>query len=162
MSRLTLSFDQRLIDDVRKQSADIINDELGSLTARLKQEFPRGVSSGESSLSGSLQFRPANASAPSITAKVESPLPFSVERLAGRGPGKPPPISAVERWALSKGISPYAVARKIGEQGTNRWQEGESANVLRIDPRSKVIPTDKGLQKDATDRIVRRIEGIRF
>lgn len=39
-----------------------------------------------------------------------------VER--GRGPGRPPPVAAVEAWARSKGINPYALAASIGRKGT--------------------------------------------
>lgn len=39
-----------------------------------------------------------------------------VER--GRGPGRPPPVAAVEAWARSKGMNPYALARSIGRKGT--------------------------------------------
>lgn len=40
--------------------------------------------------------------------------------LYGRGPGKMPPISAIESWTKKRGItiSPWAIARHIGKYGT--------------------------------------------
>lgn len=36
----------------------------------------------------------------------------------GRGPGKPPPVAAIEGWARRHGRNPWAVARAIGNKGT--------------------------------------------
>lgn len=39
----------------------------------------------------------------------------------GRNPGRMPPVQAIRRWTRAKGIperSAYAIAKKIGEQGT--------------------------------------------
>ena len=162
MTSLDLGFDQTLFNEVRRDVAGIVNDNLSQLVEDIIDELPRGVSPDGDSLASNFFLSPASLSTNDFTATVFSPLPFSTERLAGRGPGKPPPASKLEAWARSKGLNPYAVAKKIGQQGTQRWQEGESANVLRIDPRTKVIPTDKGLQKQATDRIVAEVEGLRY
>ncbi|MEM9263944.1 MAG: hypothetical protein AAGA46_00295 [Cyanobacteria bacterium P01_F01_bin.13] len=162
MTTLRLSFDQTLFDDIRQDVADILDDELLELAATLERDSPRGVSSASDSLGGNWDIQPAQIRPSQIQARVFNPLPFALERLAGRGPGEQPPIDPrIRAWALSKGISPYAVAQKIGEFGTDRYIEGESANALRIDPRTKEVPTDKGLQAETTDRIARRIEGIR-
>jgi len=42
----------------------------------------------------------------------------------GRGPGKPPPIATIERWLNAKGltISAWAVAKKIGKEGSADWR----------------------------------------
>jgi HK97 gp10 family phage protein len=41
---------------------------------------------------------------------------FFVEH--GRGPGKPPPVAAIEGWARRHGANPFLVARAIGRRGT--------------------------------------------
>ena len=162
MATLTLSFNENLFEEIRQDVADIFDDELLELAALLERDSPRGVSSRGDSLGGNWDIEPARIASNEIKASVLNPLPFALERLAGRGPGKQPPIDPrIRAWALSKGISPYAVAKKIGRVGTDRYIEGESANILRIDPRTKEIPVDRGAQKDATDRIVQRIGGIR-
>lgn len=50
----------------------------------------------------------------------------------GRAPGRMPPVSAIEAWARAKGLTfstprqarswAFAVARKIGRQGTRRYR----------------------------------------
>ncbi|MEL7191509.1 MAG: hypothetical protein AAFO96_03650 [Bacteroidota bacterium] len=42
--------------------------------------------------------------------------------LNGRGPGLPPPIPEIEDWLRGRGLdySPFAVARRIAERGTQR------------------------------------------
>ena len=162
MIEFTLGFDSMLIDQVRQDVAGIVNDNLAELADDLSDSSPRGVSAGAESLQGNFFLSPANLSTGDFQATVFNPLPFSLERLAGRGPGTPPPVRRLEAWALSKGISPYAVAKKIGRVGTDRWQEGESANVLQINPRTKVIPTDKGPQRQATNTIVSEVAGLRY
>lgn len=162
MAELTLGFDQTLFDDVRSDVADIITDEVESLETLVVRESPVGVSSP--SLFASWRSEPATIRANTIEASLENPLPDASFREAGRGPGRQPPIDPKLRaWALSKGISPYAVARKIAREGTERWKQGEPGNTLRIDPRDQdEPPTDRGPQKEATDRMLRRIAGLEF
>lgn len=57
--------------------------------------------------------------------------PNSLFRERGRGPGKPPPSSAVEGWAKRRGLSPFLIARAIGKRGTQRWRD--NTNALGID-----------------------------
>lgn len=54
----------------------------------------------------------------SITATIGPRVKYAqwVER--GRGPGRPPPVVAIEAWARAKGLNPYALARSIGRKGT--------------------------------------------
>ena len=51
----------------------------------------------------------------------------------GRGPGKPPPMDAIEKWVKYEGIilgnlstrgTAYVIAKSIGEKGTKNWKPG--------------------------------------
>ena len=61
----------------------------------------------------------------SVQLKAAPSLQFALD---GRGPGKQPPVAAIERWMTAKGLKPkaeslkqsaYLIARKIGAVGTN-------------------------------------------
>ena len=162
MTRLDIGLDPRLPELLQRQVADIVEDEILELGVQLERESPQGVSPTGQSLSSSYDIQPAAITADGLRASLFNTLPFSFERLAGRGPGRQPPISKLERWARSKGLNPYAVARKIGREGTERFKQGESGNILQANPRTKVIPTNKGPQQQATDRMVARINDLRF
>lgn len=52
---------------------------------------------------------------------VVADVPYSLWVEQGRGPGRMPPVEAIRRWTILKGINPaaaYPIARKIGERGT--------------------------------------------
>lgn len=71
--------------------------------------------------------------ATSATIGPRAPYAQYVER--GRGPGKPPPVSAVEPWARAHGIDPFLLARAIGRRGTKPHpfvQPSLERNVSRI------------------------------
>ena len=147
---------------IQRQVADIIEEEVLDFGVVLERNSPRGASSPGDSLVGSYEIKPAVITSDELKVGIENTLPFSFERLAGRGPGKPPPVSKLERWARSKGISPFVVARKIGQVGTDRYIEGEDGNILQANPRTKQIPRDRGPQKETTDRMVQRISQLRY
>ena len=50
----------------------------------------------------------------------------SFHRVVGRGPGRRPPIEPLRRWAVIKGVNPYALAIKIAREGTERWKQEEN------------------------------------
>lgn len=162
MTTLTLGIDDQLFTRIREDVAGILDDEIVEFGVIVERDSPKGVSDVGQSLSSSYDIKPATITANTIEASFFSDLPYSFERLAGRDKGKQPPVDKLRRWALSKGISPYAVARKIGREGTERFKQGEDGNILKANPRTKVIPTDKGPQKTATDNMVRRIGGLRY
>ena len=162
MTTLTIGIDAQLFDRIREDVAGIIDDEIVELGVIVERDSPKGVSDTGDSLSTTWDVNPATISGNTISASLINPLPFALERLAGRGPGKQPPVDRLRRWALANGVNPYAVARKIGREGTERFKEGEDANILKINPRTKEIPTEKGPQKTATDTMVRRIEGLSY
>ena len=163
MTTLTITgLSPSTFDEIRGDVADIIDDELLDLGELIERGSPKGVSGTGSSLSSSWDIKPATISANGISASVLNPLPFALERLAGRGPGKQPPVDNLRRWAQARGISPYAVAKKIGREGTERYKRGKDGNLLRIDPQSKEVPTNEGPQKETTDKIVARIAGLKY
>jgi hypothetical protein len=43
------------------------------------------------------------------------------------------------RWATAKGIPPYLVARKIAQQGTDRWRQGAKGNILNLNPQTQTV-----------------------
>ena len=155
-------FDAGLFDAIQGDVAGIIEDELVDLGVIVEADSPTGVSSGPDSLKGSWDINVDQSSSDGLLTTLENPLPFAFERLAGRPPGKQPPVSKLERWARSKGISPYAVARSIGQRGTQRYQEGPSSNVLLANPVSKEIPTARGPQVLTTANMVSRINSLRY
>ena len=58
--------------------------------------------------------------------KVFTNLNYAPFADKGRRPGKMPPVSVVERWAVAHGISPFLLARSIGRKGTKGnkfWQK---------------------------------------
>lgn len=61
-----------------------------------------------------------------VSVKITNTAPYSSFRVAGRGPGKPPPISAIRSWARLKGLNPYAVQKGIGRRGTRRWRDKDN------------------------------------
>lgn len=151
-----------LFDDIRRDVVNIVNDQLADLVEDVERGSPKGVSSSGESLSGNYFLSPAQARPSDFNATVFNPLPFSLERLAGRGPGRQPPVEALRTWAQSKGLNPYQVVRGIGLRGTQRWRDGEAANVLRIDPRTKTIPEDRGPQKSATTDMLKAIDNLKY
>lgn len=162
MTRLEIGLDPRLPQQIQRQVAEIVDDEVLELGVTLERESPQGVSPVGQSLASSWDIRPATVTADGLRASLFNSLPFSFERLAGRGPGRQPPIERLERWARSKGLNPFAVARKIGREGTERFKQGAEGNILQANPRTKVIPVDKGPQKQTTDRIVARINRLQY
>lgn len=40
---------------------------------------------------------------------------------SGRKKGNPPPVSALKKWAESKGLNPYAVSKSIGKKGIKAY-----------------------------------------
>ncbi len=159
---ITSDLDVNLINRINSDVAEIVEEEITEFGIEIAGNAPQGVSDVGDSLRANFDIRPAQITANEINVAFENNLPFSLERYAGRGPGKRPPISALERWAASKNISAYAVAKKIGDVGTDRYIEGAEANDLRIDPRTKQIPTEEGPQAETTDRIVRRVERLSY
>ena len=79
------------------------------------------VASGQ--LRGSIKVTQQRVSSGRFTAgfTVIADVPYSLFVERGRGPGKQPPVDAIRRWTVHKGIDPaaaYPIARAIGRRGT--------------------------------------------
>ena len=59
-----------------------------------------------------------SGSGANLTSKIGPSTAYGVWAERGRGPGRMPPIAAVEGWARRKGINPYVLARSIARKGT--------------------------------------------
>lgn len=97
---------------VTKQHADRI-------AARARVLAP--VASGQ--LRGSIKVTQQRAGGGRFTRgfTVVADVPYSLWVERGRGPGRMPPVDAIRRWTVHKGIDPSAafpIARKIGRVGT--------------------------------------------
>ncbi len=71
----------------------------------------------------------------------------AVNRIAGRPPGAPPPVTPLQEWVIAKGIETnpkkargvaFAIRRKIMNEGTERYKA--RANWVGIDNKGKRIP----------------------
>ena len=93
-----------------------------------------------------------------ISGTLSNNTPNSLFRERGRPPGKFPPFfpgSPLERWARAKGINAFLVARKIAEQGTERWRKNENAlGIDRNDTRDSINPKPNGVVQGIVDGII--------
>jgi len=90
--------------------------------------------------------------------EITSTDPAARWKIAGRGPGKMPPLAKIKAWALSKGLAPYAVAKRIAERGTERWRTEK--NILNMSREGKLRKPN--LFEDARLRITRRVSQLKF
>jgi len=90
---------------------------LSILEAEAKERAPVGVTGESASKIGSEIVREAGSQ---IVGKIGSGVdygPYSLEY--GRGPGKMPPVDAIEEWARFRGMpgAGFVIARAIGARG---------------------------------------------
>jgi hypothetical protein len=76
-----------------------------------------------------------------ITAQITNNSEKVINRIAGRSPGKQPPIDPIELWvkkklkipaAQAKGVA-FAIAKKIAKEGTDRFQTQSNFIDLKLD-----------------------------
>lgn len=146
----SIDFDNILNKTINKQYRDALDIALTEYTDWLQRNSPRGVSPVGESLAGSWDIEFSQKARNQLFAEgaIVNRSEASYFRIVGRGPGRFPPFhqgSALERWAAATGIPAYLVARKIAQQGTDRWRSGK--NILGIDPRSGAIdPNNEGVK----------------
>lgn len=154
--QVTIVISDRLLnlgDEYAKQVRSALEDVALELATELQIGSPRGVTGG---LQESWDVTPAARQRNTLNVKLEikNDAPAAYFRIVGRGPGKMPPVDAVRRWAVAKGISPYLVARKIGREGTERWKSGQ--NILGINPQTGKYKADSIVlryQEEALKRV---------
>ena len=146
----SIDFDNILNKTINKQYRDALDTALTEYTDWLQRNSPRGVSPASESLAGGWDIEFSQKARNQLFAEgaIVNRSEASYFRIVGRGPGRFPPFhqgSALERWAAATGIPAYLVARKIAQQGTDRWRSGK--NILGIDPRSGAIdPNNEGVK----------------
>lgn len=121
--------------EARRLFKEAFDTALLDLADHLQKSSPRGVSSGGESLAGGWEVVPARkvrGILPEVGGSVINNVEAAEFRIRGRGPGKRPPISKIEKWARAAGINPYVLAKSIGEKGTERWRTKD--NILGQDP----------------------------
>ncbi len=117
---------------VKNHITNNMNGGMGALIDVLRVQAPKDL--GDHSQGYRLErFR--FDSSDELAGALINEVPNSLYRERGRPPGKMPPISALEGWARRRGLSPYLVAKKIGDFGTDRWIENK--NPLGIDRASQ-------------------------
>jgi hypothetical protein len=124
-----------LEEEARKLFKQAFDTALLELADYLQKNSPRGVSDAGDSLAGGWDVIPARkvrGILPEAGGSVVNNADAAEFRIRGRGPGKPPPISKIEKWAIAAGISPYALAKSIAKNGTERWRSRD--NILKQDP----------------------------
>lgn len=109
----------------------------------LQENSPKGISPPENSLRGGWDIKPSRKIRNLMRYEgfIINQTPNAINRLHGRGPGKFPPFAKgtpLAKWADSKGIPPFLVARKIAREGTKRWKEEGQSSFVGINPNSKI------------------------
>lgn len=128
----------------------IFNEESEKCLSFVKQESYRGVS-GDLAASWRRETR-------THSFKIYSEDPKARWKIAGRGPGKMPPIREIAPWALSKGISPWRLALAIAKRGTQRWRTGK--NFINMDRAGKIRKPN--VFEDTRLTIMRRVSRLKF
>lgn len=87
--------------------------------------------------------------------KIGSDLNYAhIVMETGRGPGKPPPVRGLKRWAAIKLGDPklaYAVAKSIARRGTKKFRMGGPKRVTRVIDTLNKITIPKELDKYGRD-----------
>jgi hypothetical protein len=110
---------------MRKGLYDAYVDKLLDAVEEFQNNSPRGAT-GDLAAEWDLQAPRKEACSFQINARIINNAPNSLFRIAGRVPGKLPPIEAIAPWAKMHGLNPFMVARGIAKRGTQRWREREN------------------------------------
>ena len=110
------------LKEVGKQVEFILDKRTKELEAKVKGDSPNAFGTVRSGWEQRVEGRGINA-----IAIVENRVDYAFYGIVGRGPGTPPPVSALFKWAKLKGISPYAVQKSIRDKGTERWRDNKNA-----------------------------------
>lgn len=139
---------ERFTQDVQ----NILDDGALDLATELQQESPVGVS-GDLKGGWDVEIK-------KFEVVVVNRTPNALERTVGRAPGKFPPYgenTPLGKWARSKGIPAFLIARKIAREGTDRWKE--QRNFAGLDREGN--PYRGGTIDRARDELARKLKNIR-
>lgn len=164
--RLKISTNPGYISDrvFRSGVQKIFEDELLAAAAELERESPVGAT-GQLKSSWQVTIPRREPTGFTISASIYNTSDRSINRIAGRAPGRFPPIQPIFEWISAKVESDpveakriaFLVARKIAIAGTQRWREQE--NILSVDRQGR-LRADSPIRK-AEERIARRISRLR-
>ena len=149
----------RLADDMARKVRGIIVDEMLTATDELQRKSPVGATGSLQAGWDVLEPRRSPVSF-EISGSIINNAPRALNRIAGRGPGTPPPIAPLKSWAAAKGLPPaaaWAIARKIAKTGTERWRAQD--NFAGIDNRGRIKASSP--IREAERRIIQRIETLK-
>ena len=126
------------------QITDALNESGRELEQHLRSNAPRDLGDHSSGY----EWQRIEFVNDELRGALVNEVPNSLFRERGRPPGRRPPVTALEGWARRRGLSPYLVAKKIGDEGTQRWIENK--NPLGIDRTSTA--TDIKVNSDSIVR----------
>ena len=133
----TQSLDLEVLNkSLNRQYRDALDTALLEAVNYLQINSPKGASSPGESLAGNWDIVLSRKERNQLVAEggIVNNSTNAFNRIAGRPPGKFPPYgegTPLERWARIKGIPPFLLARKIAQEGTERFRTGK--NVMGID-----------------------------
>lgn len=122
---------------IQKAYRYAMDDAALELADYLQRHSPRGVSPVGESLAGNWEVQASRKVRGQLYAQafIRNYAEASLPRILGRAPGKFPPFAKgtpLAKWAESKGIPPFVVAKSIAKKGTKRWRT--KRNILEVDP----------------------------
>lgn len=155
---------KKVNDNYQKTFRTILNEEANTLANILKNKSPVGATK---QLKNGWKVIPARKRSNTLTVAVtiDNTSANSINRIAGRPPGKMPPSNALIPWVRIKlGISgdrakgvAFVIARAIGKKGTRRYRSGK--NVLGLNRKTNRYNRDSPVLK-TQQRIIGRINQL--
>lgn len=132
--------------DIRQRINEVFDSATLDLLDQLQRESPEGAT-GELKAGWDIVESRRRPNSFEVGITIANSAPGSEFRIAGRGPGKFPPIAPIQAWVetrLSVGSVKEArsvaflIARGIARKGTKRWRD--RSNWVGIDNRGKPYP----------------------
>ena len=148
--KLDISIDSQVLAQEAMQSGKIketFTDALLDVADELQQESYRGATLD---LAGSWDVEVDQSSPFTLQGEITNTSKRAINRVAGRKPGRMPPIQPLTDWVIAKGIATdrrrakaisFAIARKIQREGTDRHKSGD--NFLDLNPDGTFKPSGR-------------------
>jgi hypothetical protein len=143
---------------------EVFTDALLDTADQLQQESYRGATLD---LAGSWDINVKQKNNFQIEGEITNNSDRAINRVAGRGAGKAPPIEPLTDWIIAKGIATdrkrargisFAIARKIAREGTDRYQANE--NFLGLNRDGSFKPNDRleQIAREISEKIQEKYE----